>query len=183
MPPASHRPNTSAPTDGSRTMTILDVQPRQEGGEGDDAREPTIPQVTLRLRGAPRSRPRVAWDERVVDNENCGRKKSKICCIYHKPKPFDESSDESSSDSEAGSGSESAPSDDGRARPRRSHRHHHHHDNATNGRPGAENASGSQGSLQDPDRGSTVVHELAHDAEKPNAYESQPLRARKKRAA
>ncbi|KAI9348683.1 phosphatase inhibitor-domain-containing protein [Obelidium mucronatum] len=47
---------------------------------------------------------RVVWDEKVVDNEWLGRKSSKICCIYHKPKKrFDESSDESDS-SEDGDG-------------------------------------------------------------------------------
>jgi len=35
-----------------------------------------------------------------VDNEGAGRKKSKICCIYHKPRAFDESSDESSDESD-----------------------------------------------------------------------------------
>ena len=47
--------------------------------------------ITLRLR-APR---RVRFDESVVDNENLGRKKSKSCCIYHRRRAFDESSDES----------------------------------------------------------------------------------------
>jgi len=35
-----------------------------------------------------------------VDNEGAGRKKSKICCIYRKPRAFDESSDESSASSD-----------------------------------------------------------------------------------
>jgi len=42
-----------------------------------------------------------------VDNEGAGRKKSKICCIYHKPKAFDESSsEESDSSDEDGCGDE-----------------------------------------------------------------------------
>ncbi|SPO22979.1 related to YPI1 - inhibitor of the type I protein phosphatase Glc7p [Ustilago trichophora] len=53
---------------------------------------------------------RVVWTEETVDNEGLGRKKSKICCIYHKPKAFDESSDESSSSSSSSS-SESSDSD------------------------------------------------------------------------
>jgi len=81
----------------------------------------TVPQITtspprqpvLHLRGAlrrgeevegdgtsPRSRRRIQWAEDVIDNEGLGRKKSKVCCIYHAPKPIDESSDESSSDSD-----------------------------------------------------------------------------------
>lgn len=53
----------------------------------------------------------MVWTDETVDNEGMGRKKSKICCIYHKPKAFDESSDESSSDGSDVSDSES--SDDG----------------------------------------------------------------------
>jgi protein phosphatase 1 regulatory subunit 11 len=77
----------------------------------------------------------IRWAEDVVDNEGLGRKSSKVCCIYHKPRPVGESSDEedssSSSDSDA-SGSESP--DDGAARAvggkrgrknRRGHKHHH----------------------------------------------------------
>lgn len=48
--------------------------------------------LTLKLRGARRRR--VHFAEEVVDNEELGRKKSKCCCQYHRPKAFDESSDE-----------------------------------------------------------------------------------------
>ena len=47
--------------------------------------------LALRLR-APR---RVRFDETAVDNEHLGRRKSKSCCIYHRRRAFDESSDES----------------------------------------------------------------------------------------
>ena len=70
-----HRPSTSAPSDGSRTVIVHDVQAKPEGDE--DAAGPSVPEGTLRLRGGPRRHPRVAWDEGVVDNEDCGRKKSK----------------------------------------------------------------------------------------------------------
>jgi len=60
-------------------------------------------------------RPRIQWAEDVVDNEGLGRKKSKVCCIYHAPKGIDESSDESSSDSS--SDDSDSDSDDGGARP------------------------------------------------------------------
>jgi protein phosphatase 1 regulatory subunit 11 len=59
-----------------------------------------------------------------VDNEGLGRKKSKVCCIYHKEHPVGESSDESSSDSE-----DSDSGDDGNARmvggKRKAHGHEH----------------------------------------------------------
>ncbi|KAF7312672.1 hypothetical protein MIND_00281500 [Mycena indigotica] len=97
------RPNTSAPGDGSRTMTITSAPPQEEDGSGEvsDSGEGPSEVGTLRLRGElpPRSagRRRVVWDADVVDNEGCGRKSSKICCIYHKPRNFDESSSESDS--------------------------------------------------------------------------------------
>lgn len=90
-----HRSRTSAPLDGSRTITLNDAQPHADmdesgslpgQGEGSDG---TV--GTLRLRGvARRSTQRVAWGEDVVDNEGCGKKKSKsmsssrllfLCCI------------------------------------------------------------------------------------------------------
>ncbi|KAL8437380.1 hypothetical protein ACSSS7_000975 [Eimeria intestinalis] len=39
----------------------------------------------------------VSWEEGTLDNENMGKKSSKVCCIYHKPRAFAESSSESSS--------------------------------------------------------------------------------------
>ncbi|TMW63126.1 hypothetical protein Poli38472_002067 [Pythium oligandrum] len=47
-----------------------------------------------------RPRPRVTFDEDVVDNEHLGRKKSNKCCIFHKKRAFGESSSESGEDSE-----------------------------------------------------------------------------------
>ena len=42
---------------------------------------------------------KVHWSEDTVNNEGMGKKKSKICCIYHRPRlnPDDPSSDESCS--------------------------------------------------------------------------------------
>ena len=55
----------------------------------------------LHLRGEHTDQRRVQWTESTIDNENAGRKSSKICCIYHKPKEYDESSS-SSDDSDSG---------------------------------------------------------------------------------
>lgn len=100
-------------------------------------------QAVLHLRGATReqerelvedgessrARRRIKWAEDVIDNEGLGRKKSKVCCIYHAPKAFGESSDESSSDSD-----DSDSGDDGSARPTRipsnGHGHGHNHNHA-----------------------------------------------------
>ncbi|KAH8988877.1 phosphatase inhibitor-domain-containing protein [Lactarius akahatsu] len=84
------------------------------------AEQGPAPTGTLHLRGGLRNRRHVAWGDDVLDNEGLGRKKSKICCIYHKPRRFDESSDEGSSGTES-------ESDDGNARPSREYRHHQRH--------------------------------------------------------
>lgn len=74
----------------------------------------------LRIRGAhetstsSRRNSRIQWAEGTVDNEGLGRKKSKVCCIYHKERAVGESSDESSSDSDSDSGKDGNV--DGRAR-------------------------------------------------------------------
>lgn len=85
--------------------------------------------------------PRVQWAEDVVDNENLGRKSSKVCCIYHRPHDPDGPSD--SSDSSDSSSSEDDSSSSGedlaRARPAagvrrsRARRKHHHHDHDCDG--------------------------------------------------
>ncbi|KAF9066950.1 phosphatase inhibitor-domain-containing protein [Rhodocollybia butyracea] len=56
----------------------------------------TSPKSTAPAEHAFTKKPRksVLWREDVVDNEGAGKKSSKICCIYHQPKAFDESSDE-----------------------------------------------------------------------------------------
>ena len=69
-------PLTSATPDSSRTLLVTDTSPRREDGPpnvSDGA--PVL--GTLRLRGGPRNRQHVAWDEGVIDNEGCGRKSSK----------------------------------------------------------------------------------------------------------
>ncbi|CAD6447331.1 ac3f78c5-1ce7-4abb-b5da-2deffa938671 [Sclerotinia trifoliorum] len=104
-------------------------------------------------RGLGRGR-RIQWAEDVVDNEGLGRKKSKVCCIYHAPRPIDESSDESSSDSD----DSSSDDDDGGAKP-----------------------SGGNGDKHD--HGDECAHGHGHGKGKgkgkerkrsPNAYERQP---------
>lgn len=188
---------TSNANDGSRTITIHDV-PTSEGGTNDDEeRFINHPRPVLKLRGGPRSAQRVAWKEEVVDNENCGKKKSKstpfltiaisqnrnvdfallmppfislVCCIYHKPKRFDESSDESD---ESG--------DDGSAKPSRLNRprktqHDHHHDH-----PHDKPSDLSGGSSPEQQTGSGSVTELEQPSS-PNAYEIRPRRPAEKNA-
>ena len=49
----------------------------------------------LKLRLKKELRKKVSWTSETVDNENLGKKKSKCCCIYVKPKTFGESDTES----------------------------------------------------------------------------------------
>ena len=63
----------------------------------EDAAPSSAPTLTLKLK-----RPRVRWAEGTVDNEDLNRKKSKCCCIFHKPhNPDDLSGDESEADDDA----------------------------------------------------------------------------------
>ena len=55
-----------------------------------EAEQAAPPTYTLRLQ----ARQRITWDEDVVDNEDLCRKKSKKCCIFHRSRGLDESSDE-----------------------------------------------------------------------------------------
>jgi len=95
-----------------------------------------------------------------------------VCCIYHKPKAFDESSDESSSDggdSDASIGS--ADSRQARSNPRRRNpRHHRHHEDAEECGHGA--GPSSSGVTRSSGGGSQV--ETIAPPPVPNAYEKQP---------
>jgi len=71
-------PSTSSPSDGSRTQIIHDSQPRLDEDSSDPPHDQgATPHGVLRLRGGPRSRPAVVWNEDVIDNENMGKKSSK----------------------------------------------------------------------------------------------------------
>lgn len=159
------RSYTSTPSDGSRTITILAHEtPVVDGmessgslrGSGSGPEESSGPAAgMLRLRGASRQNAqRVMWGEDVVDNEGCGKKKSKICCIFRKQRPFDESSSESGSDSDS-SCDEGCDTRDSSARNRVSPRRHRH----------AHGPNGGHDSGSDSDR---------------NAYERSPKSQRRK---
>lgn len=87
MPSASGTATPTTTTHGSQTILQTSSGPANP---------------TLRLRAPDTSsRPRVQWAEDVVDNEGMGKKKSKVCCIYHKPhEPGDSEDDEDSSSSD-----------------------------------------------------------------------------------
>jgi len=69
----------SAPSEGSRTLTLTSGVTRDLENEDESEGPRTV--GTLKLRGAhskkKKGKAKVAWDEDVVDNEGCGKKKSK----------------------------------------------------------------------------------------------------------
>jgi protein phosphatase 1 regulatory subunit 11 len=192
-------PSTSAPGDGSRTLTITNNPTREENHGDEQGDEPEGGQIigTLHLRPTRLTGPRVAWDEDVIDNEGFGKKKSKsrnlyfhlsqnfsieflipncyvlfisVCCIYHKPRRFDESSssEDSSSDSDSGSCSH----------------HDHDHDHNNNHRLNPSRRGSSSSNPQQAQRTRGTVHEpTILDDTQPNAYETQPESKKGKRKA
>ncbi|CAG8959759.1 hypothetical protein HYFRA_00001666 [Hymenoscyphus fraxineus] len=133
-PPRRHPNTTHLPsTAHTQTQTQTRMQSSTSAAQPSGTQTQTITSGSsrapvLHLRGSEAVRtegtqgqrregggPRISWAEDVVDNEGLGRKKSKVCCIYHAPRGIDESSDESSS----GSSSDESENDDGSARPSR----------------------------------------------------------------
>lgn len=93
----------------------------------------------------------------------CGVWNCAVCCIYHKPKAFDESSSESDSSSDSESDSESC-----------THNHSHSHRGQSSRRDGAQLSRNQSG-------GSGVVHKLSDDDEdEVNMYERNPVKKPKK---
>lgn len=73
-------PSNSVSRDGSRTALVVQNAEQRDASAAASLPDLAVgltPAGTLRLRGAPRNGPHVAWDEHVVDNEGLGRKKSK----------------------------------------------------------------------------------------------------------
>ncbi|PGH13803.1 hypothetical protein AJ80_06191 [Polytolypa hystricis UAMH7299] len=127
--------------------TAMQLDPSNTTRSTNDGAEEAGVIVTLRLRGeddaglntAEASNRRIRWAEDVVDNEGLGRKKSKVCCIFHKARPVGESSSESdssdsssddddNSDSDVGNG-EARMANGGRSSSSSSRPHAHSHDN------------------------------------------------------
>ncbi|KAK8039113.1 hypothetical protein PG993_007524 [Apiospora rasikravindrae] len=175
-------------------MSSSNTQPQQQqrpgggggnGGGNNNERTPgttsqtvTIDPITnepiLRLRGGPSTSdrgPRVQWAEGTVDNEGLGRKSSKVCCIYHKPREVGESSseDDSSSSSSSDSDSDSGHRGDAdrvgkgssKGKKNRGHKHDDHdgHDHDGENCDGRHQRHGNRKPTRRPS---------------PNAYEKQP---------
>ncbi|KAI0080935.1 hypothetical protein K474DRAFT_1657096, partial [Panus rudis PR-1116 ss-1] len=100
-----------------------------------------------------------------------------VCCIYHRPKRFDESSssDESSDESDSSCDGHDHSHASGS---RRRHRHAHRPESPNNN----GNADGGA-NLRSREGGETVVHEVESDSDERNAYERPPRRKKGKGVA
>ncbi|KAI4817714.1 E3 ubiquitin-protein ligase PPP1R11 [Gymnodraco acuticeps] len=86
-------PGTSSETI-TETVQSTPPPPQQEGRS-----------LTIKLRKR-KTEKKVEWSSDTVDNEHLGRRSSKCCCIYEKPRQFGESSSESEGeDDDEGCGS------------------------------------------------------------------------------
>ncbi|XP_072845307.1 E3 ubiquitin-protein ligase PPP1R11 [Pogona vitticeps] len=65
--------------------------------------EPENRSLTIKLRKRKPAK-KVEWSSDTVDNEHLGRRSSKCCCIYEKPRAFGESSTESEDEEDEGCG-------------------------------------------------------------------------------
>ncbi|XP_041664645.1 E3 ubiquitin-protein ligase PPP1R11 [Cheilinus undulatus] len=87
-------PGTSSETITETVQTSTPPPPQQEGRS-----------LTIKLRKR-KTEKKVEWSSDTVDNEHLGRRSSKCCCIYEKPRQFGESSSESEGeDDDEGCGS------------------------------------------------------------------------------
>ncbi|KAF4615828.1 hypothetical protein D9613_012431 [Agrocybe pediades] len=85
----SRGPNAGTPTDGSRTMTRDPTEEHPDSDENEEQGPGGQVVGTLHIRGACRAnnRLRVAWNKDVIDNEGCGKKKSKSCAPAQPAEP------------------------------------------------------------------------------------------------
>ncbi|KAL1304617.1 hypothetical protein AAFC00_003584 [Neodothiora populina] len=180
MPPAPrtiHHAAAPNASNGSMTLTTAQTGPSVPFH---------LPSGTLRLRAAsdaepatpePTERRRIQWAEDVIDNEGMGKKSSKVCCIYHKPREAGESSSDSSDSSDSSSDSDSEP-DTSRARPtnhRSRRQHNHRHDDGD----GGEECNHDHDHDHDPSHGQPRSNREGKQRERrrsPNAYERVPKR-------
>lgn len=87
-------PSDSTASTSAGTNSVTQVQ----GESPVSTPEDPVPSVRVKLK-KPKSQltKKVSWTEDTVDNETLGRKKSKCCCVYQKPRQeLDESSDSES---------------------------------------------------------------------------------------
>ncbi len=80
---------------GSVTTTVQEEKPKEEEPRGAEASG-----TTLKLKLTKKDKKEVKWTTDTVDNEGLGKKKSKCCCIYVKPKVFGQGGESSGDESD-----------------------------------------------------------------------------------
>lgn len=104
---------SSSSASGAATATMVITQQQQQQSDTNTNAEAPILRLSLRPQA------NVTWDENVINNEGLGRKSSKRCCIFHKQRPFGESSTESSEEDGNDSSSSSSSGGGGSGRAQR----------------------------------------------------------------
>ncbi|XP_016286419.2 E3 ubiquitin-protein ligase PPP1R11 isoform X1 [Monodelphis domestica] len=79
----------------TETSVTVTTEPVRKTGENRS--------LTIKLRKRKPDK-KVEWSSDTVDNEHLGRRSSKCCCIYEKPRAFGESSTESEDEDDEGCG-------------------------------------------------------------------------------
>lgn len=103
------------PGSTSKTVTVAE----------EATTSPTQQRLVLKLK-KPKADKKVQWDESTVDNEFMGKKTSKCCCIYSKPRIFGESSSDSDSDNDDDDGCAHNAYCTGHKKKGRKGHHHNH---------------------------------------------------------
>ncbi|KAI5963996.1 YPI1 [Candida theae] len=156
---------------GSRTQVIeptnnvLRLRPTEEREEQPHSQQhrseddgPTSVLQTSKTKTKTKSKqkkPRVRWTQDVVDNEHMNKKKTKICCIFHPQRSFDEEEAHDHEHDHGGHGCPSSSSDSSSDESDAS--------DGESGAGGAGGAGGGNGKSKNGGGGGNV-----------NAYEYQP---------
>lgn len=117
------------PGSTSKTVTVAE----------EATTSPEQQRLVLKLK-KPKTDKKVQWDESAVDNEFMGKKTSKCCCIYSKPRIFGESSSDSDSDDDDDGCAHNAYCTGHKKKGHKGHHHNHSENEVTpkeNSQPGA----------------------------------------------
>lgn len=90
--PTGTRPKL--PTSGSAVITVTEDEVKE--AESEETLQLQLKEP--KKKSKKKDHKKVVWTEDTVDNEHLGKKKSKCCCVYVKPKVFGESSSDEDSD-------------------------------------------------------------------------------------
>ncbi|CAX45689.1 protein phosphatase inhibitor, putative [Candida dubliniensis CD36] len=100
----------------SRTIVqesnILHLRPGSEPTPSSSNQQPPQQEQQQETTSTNKKKPRVRWTEGTVDNEHMNKKKTKICCIFHPQRSFDEEVEDDNHNHSCSSSDESSDSSD-----------------------------------------------------------------------